>query len=46
MDMIRKLNLNYYDTILNLENVFENKEFIDNMIILEKLIDQKIEDLI
>lgn len=46
MDMIKKLNLKYFDTTFNLEKVFENKEFIDNIILLEKLIDQKIEDLI
>ena len=46
MDMIKKLNLDYFDTMLNLEKVFENEEFIDSISLLEQLIDEKIEDLI
>lgn len=46
MDMIKKLNLDYFDTMLNLEKVFENEEFIDSISLLEQLIDEQIEDLI
>ena len=46
IDMIKKLNLDYFDTVLNLEQVFENKKFINNIDIIVKLLDEKIEDLI
>lgn len=46
MDIIKKLGLDYFDTMLNLEKVFENEEFIDSISLLEQLIDEKIEDLI
>ena len=46
IDMIKKLNLDYFDTMLNLEQVFENKKFINNIDIIVKLLDEKIEDLI
>lgn len=46
MKMIKKLNLYYFDTILNLERVFESDEFVNKMAIIEKLIDEKIEELI
>ena len=46
MNMIKKLNLDYFDTVLNLEKVFENEEFINNITLLEQLLDEKIEDLI
>ena len=46
MNMIKKLNLDYFDTVLNLEKVFENEEFINSITLLEQLLDEKIEDLI
>ncbi len=46
MNMINKLNLYYDDITLNLENIFKNKEFMNNIKVLESLLDEKIEDLI
>lgn len=46
IDIIKKLGLDYFDTMLNLEKVFENEEFIDSISLLGQLIDEKIEDLI
>lgn len=46
LEMINKLNLDYDDITLNLESVFKNKNFMDNISLLEKLLDKKIEDLI
>ncbi|MEG1820968.1 MAG: hypothetical protein RR201_01860 [Malacoplasma sp.] len=46
IDVIKSLNLNCFECTLNLEKVFENKDFINNIILLEKLLAEKIEDLI
>jgi len=46
MSMIQSLNLDYYETTLNLEKVFKNQKFINNIVLLEQLIGKKIEDLL
>lgn len=46
MNAMKKMNLNHFDTTLNLEKVFEDKKFIDNINSLEQLISEKIENLI
>ena len=46
MKVITEQNLKYYKFMLDLENVYKEKQFIDNIKIIYNLIDEKIEDLL
>lgn len=46
MKVITEQNLEYYKFMLDLEKVYKEKKFIDNIKIIYDLIDEKIEDLL
>ena len=46
MKVIKEQKLKYYKYVLDLENVYKEKEFINNIEIIYNLIDEKIEDLL